>query len=340
VISSAMASPRAQEVFVTRHVSPREEMTPDCFGVREVDIPPLGPNSLLLKTKLITLEPYMRFGMSGDYQIGGVRSGKVVGEVLESTYSKVAPGDLVKCTAPWRTTTWVKVDKNLMVEKLDPSVPPQLYLGLAGSGGRTAGLLLKHRGSPKPGQTAFVSGATSSVGLVAVQLMALNGVRVVGSCGSDEKVEVLAKLKCTAFNYHKESAEAAIRRLCPEGIDFFFDNVGGSLRLAVIEAMNPHGAIIQAGSISGYDGSSDGGGGDRMKEEAIKKQKKINDLGGGWVGTWEHEWESFSAELIELYKQGKLVNHDTVVEGFANLPTAFCGIFKGQNIGRMVLKVE
>lgn len=327
------------EVFIAKHVPNDAEVTPECFGIREVPVPlQLPEGGLLLKTLFIGLEPWMRaFGMKGMFGLDKPPSTKIVGEVLESKSPRFSVGDKVKCSAGWRSITWVVVDDTL-VEALDASVPPQLFLGLAGSGGRSASLPLKHIARPSAGQTAFVTAASSCVGLCAAQLMTLDGVKVAGSCGSAEKVELLSTLGVTAFNYRTESIADGVKRTCPDGVDFLFDNVDGAIRLAVLEAMNPGGVIINCGRMCKYDAAGGEAGGDEQREVALKKAKGIAEHGTN-VNTWEGEFLQCTAEIVDLYQQGKLVDRDTVVEGLANLPKAFVGIFRGENVGRMLVKV-
>jgi len=327
------------EVTVAKHVSQEQEVSADCFSLRETALPPLEPGGILLQTRYIGLEPYMRiFGMTGNWPIGSVPATKLIGEVVESKDDAWAAGDVVKCTAGWRTMTWIEGD-NKTLERLDRDVDPKIFAGLAGSGGRSVWLPLKNIASPKAGQTAFVSSAASSCGLAAVQLLKLDGVNVVGSVGSDEKVEVLESLGVQAFNYKTESATAALQRLCPNGVDFFFDMAGGAIRTAVIEAMNRKGGIITIGRIAHYDAAGGPGGGNETADKAMMEEKEIQDT-FSMVNKWENEFATCTEELVRLYKAGKLVSKDTVVEGLDALPGAFVGIFHGENIGRMLVKVS
>ena len=338
-----MATPTtATEIFVAKNVPTTDEVTEDAFGVREVDVPPLAENSLLIRTSCIGLEPYMRvFCISNPraWPVESVPSGKVVGEVIQSTCDRFAPGDTVKVGAKWRTVTWVVADEKTLIEKLDPAVPPQFYLGLGGSGGRSAQLPMKHLAKPKPGETAVVTAAASCVGLAAVQLLGLEGVKTVGSAGSEEKVALLKSLGCAAWNYKEEATGAALARVCPDGVDFLLDMVGGELRLGVMEQMKPGGVVLTLGSMAKYDG----GGGHSQASGDEREAALIADKGlvahQGAVGKYEDEFEACTAELVGLYKEGKLVSKDTVVEGIGKLPSAFVGIFKGANVGRMVVKV-
>ena len=215
-------------------------------------------------------------------------------------------------------------------------------------------------------------------GLAAVQFMALDGVHVVGTCSSAEKVQLLQSLSekthethdalslmrhalissIVAFNYREEPAADALKRLCPDGVDFFFDNVGGSMRVAVLEAMNPKGQILTSGRIAQYDGAGKAQasteadnpahaagsiGSDshlEQREKQVKEEKGLVDHGQFYVGNWESEFVECTEHVVEMYKAGELVSKDTVVEGFRNLPEAFVGIFRGSNVGRMVVKVE
>lgn len=298
----------------------------------------------------------------GRWGVGKVPSGKVVAEVLQANginEGRFQPGDVVKVGAGWRTFTWVS-DTSASgmggVELLDRSVPPQIYLGLAGSGGRSAQLPLKHVARPKPGETAFVTAVSGCVGPVACQLMVLDGVRVVGSCGSEEKVELLEGLGVRALDYNTAEKEegglpAALRRLVPDGVDFLFDNVAGEIRLAILEAMNEGGHTLTSGMIAMYDGQKVGSGatqesageageaGVQKREAELIRGKKLADHGQFYVGNWESEFEDCTKDIVELYAAKKLVSKDAVVEGFEKPGEAFCVIFSGKIVGRMVVKV-
>ena len=337
----AEAPTTTTEVFVVHNVPTDVVMTAECLSTRVIDVPPLAESSVLLKVSHIGLEPYMRaFCISNPraWPVGSVPSGKVVGEGVQSSSNRFAPGDVIKCNTKWRAYTWVAIDDKTLVERVDASVPPQIYLGLAGSGGRSAYLPLKHLARPQAGQTAVVTAAASCVGLAAVQLLALDGVRVAGSAGSDDKVALLKSLGCVAWNYKSEDAASALARVCPDGVDYLFDMVGGALRTAVLEKMNGGGQIVSLGSMAKTDGGAGHSSGGGEREEQLIAQMGLTNYSSN-VNNYEAEFEACTAEIIGLYKAGKLVSKDTVVEGLENLPSAFVGIFKGANTGRMVVKV-
>ena len=328
------------ECFVARCVTTDEAVAPDCFGFRDVDVPELPPNGLLIKTKFIGLEPYMRIWGIGPqgWGLDNVPGGKVVGEVVASESERFAVGDLVKTSAQWRApVTWVVADEKTLVEKLDPTVEPRIYLGLAGSGGRSAKLPLERVARPSAGQVAVVTAAAGTVGLAACQLMKLDGVDVVGTAGTDEKKHLIESLGCKAFNYKTEAAADALKRLAPKGVDFLFDNVAGAIRTAVVEAMNPGAQILTSGRIAQYDAAGGAAGGDEARDAAMIREKKIADHGQFYVGNWESDFVPCTEAIVALYKAGKLVSKDTVSEGFRSLPDAFVGIFLGRNVGRMVV---
>jgi NADPH-dependent curcumin reductase CurA len=336
------APTKTSEIFVVKNVPTDAEVTEDAFGLREVDVPALADNSLLIRTLFIGLEPYMRvFCLSNPraWPVDSVPSGKVVGEVIQSTCDRFAPGDMVKVGAKWRTVTWVVADEKTLIEKLDAAVPAQFYLGLGGSGGRSAHLPMKHIVKPKAGQTAVVTAASSCVGLAAVQLLRLDGVTVLGSAGSEEKVALLKSLGCAAWNYKTESTGDALGRLSPDGVDFLLDMVGGEMRVGVMERMKQGGSILTLGSMSKYDGGGGHSLGSSDEREAALIAEKGLSAHQGNVNKYEDEFEACTSEILGLYKQGKLVSKDTVVDGLEKLPAAFVGIFKGANIGRMVVKV-
>ena len=336
-----------RECYVQRHVRNSEILAPDCFGFRDACV--AGPkcrfaaNCVLLKVLYIGLEPYMRvFGIAGrepEWEVDRVPRGKVVGEVLASNVADLTKGMRVKVTASWRTYTWVEITDRTLVEELDPTVPPELYLGLAGSGGRAARLPLEKIVKPEAGQVALVTAVASCVGLCACQLMRMEGVTVVGSCGSDRKVALLRKLGVLAFNYKTEAGAEALARLAPAGLHFLFDNTAGKVRTAAIRHLVGGGVILTSGRISCYDACCGPAGGDEALEAKLIYDRCLHDYGQFLVGHFSGDFEDCTKTIIRLYKRGRLKNFDTTVDGFHTLGEAFVGIFRGANVGRTIVRL-
>ena len=335
------------ECYVTKHVRNSEILENNCFEYGDAHV--AGPrcrfaaNCILLKVLYIGLEPYMRVfcvtGREPEWDVGRVPRGKVIGEVLMSNVPWITVGMKVKVTAPWRTYTWIEITPRVLVEELDNTVPPELYLGLAGSGGRTARLALEKYAKPQAGRVALVTAAASCVGLAACQLMRMEGVEVIGSCGSDRKVTLLRKLGVKAFNYKTENADEALVRLAPNGLDFLFDNTAGRVRTAAIKIMRGGGVILTSGRIARYDAFGGPAGGDEALEKKIIYENCLHDYGQFFVGHFSGDFVACSEHIIRLYKRGRLRNFDTIVDGFHNLGEAFAGIFRGANVGRTIVRL-
>ncbi len=183
-----------------------------------------------------------------DWAVGSTPTWSVVAVVMDPNgCAGFATGDLVQTAAPWRRYNAISTRT---ARKLDSAVPAEAYLGTLGGTGNAGYLPVVHIGKPKSGEVAFVSGAAGATGLVAAQSLKLLGCVVVGSAGSDDKVALLESLGIHAFNYKTEDTLAALQRLCPEGVDIYFDNVGGPTLECALEVMNDFGRVIACGQIS------------------------------------------------------------------------------------------
>jgi NADPH-dependent curcumin reductase CurA len=275
-------------IFVQR---PVDAMSLSNFDLRECAMPAPKDGELLIQTHLMSIDPTMRNAMAGpstvaaaeqkgvvyydimvrhfttfltwlictfsawltftqNWKLGEVISWTGVGIVVESKAEGFKAGDLVSCSAPWRIYNTLKAKT---VQRLDSSIPPESHLGMLGGTGLAAYLPIKAFGRAKEGETAFVSGCAGATGSCAAQILLQLGLTVIGSAGTQEKVEMLTSLGVKAFNYKKESTLQALQRLAPEGIDIYFDNVGGETLEDALEVMNDLGRIIACGSISQYD---------------------------------------------------------------------------------------
>ncbi|KAI9324361.1 hypothetical protein BDR26DRAFT_1014831 [Obelidium mucronatum] len=254
---------------------PNGPATKDAFDVVrdehfDVSTQELGPDSILVKTTWLSLDPYMRGRMrkpevqsySPAFAIGQPMGGHGVGVVLKSTSNKYKEGDAILGFLPWvEYAVLPAAQVNRVINKpQDPILPNETWLGLLGMPSFTAYAGLIVIAKPKAGETLFVSAAAGAVGQVVGQIGKRLGLRVVGSCGTDDKVEYLInKLGFdAAFNYNKHNIHAKLSELCPKGIDIYFENVGGETLDAVLQLMNVHGRIPVCGMISQYNGAGDG----------------------------------------------------------------------------------
>src|SRR5581483_6488276 len=250
--------PRVNRQFVlkTRPVGLPKESD---FELKELAIPELKDGEVLVRAAYLSVDPYMRGRISGmksyaaPVEIGGLMVGGGVAQVVESHNPAFAPGDFVDIYMGWQEYA-ISSGKNL--RKLDPSIPVSTALGVLGMTGLTAYFGLLDVCDPKPGETVVVSGAAGAVGSVVGQIAKIKGCRTVGIAGGDDKVEWI-KSECgydEAFNYKTTTDYAAkLKELCPNGIDCYFDNVGGPLTDAVFTALNVHSRISICGQISQYN---------------------------------------------------------------------------------------
>ena len=304
-------------------------------------MPEPGDGQALVRNAYLSVDPYMRGRMREaksyvpPFPVGQVMDGGAVGQVVASNTPDLAEGDWVNTQLGWREHALVEGGGVL---KVDPDVAPvSTALGVLGMPGFTAWVGLTEFGRPKEGETLFVSGAAGAVGSTVGQLAKLRGLRVVGSAGSDEKAELLTgELGFdAALNYKTDDLDEALREHCPDGIDIYFDNVGGDHLEAALNRMNVWGRIPLCGAISGYNEETPPPG-PRNFLAVLPKRLTIR---GFIILDHFDRYRDFQAEVGPLVGDGKIAYRETVVEGIENMPDAFLGLLEGQNTGKMLVKV-
>jgi NADPH-dependent curcumin reductase CurA len=305
------------------------------FELREVEEPAPGAGEVLVRNVFVSVDPYMRSRMTGlrtyvgPYEVGGSIDGGAVGRVVESKYEGLAPGDWVSTQLGWREQGVVAGNR---ARKLDPAVaPPSTALGVLGMPAFTAWIGLVEIGDVKPAETVYVSGAAGAVGSAAAQIAKLKGLRVIGSAGSPAKVEWLQSLGIEAFDYREDSVKEALA----DGIDVYFDNVGGDQLEVAIGALRPFGRVIACGSISRYN-LERAEPGPRNLGFVVSKRLRLQ----GFIIT-DHvaRFRDFLAEVGPWVREGRLAYRETILDGIESVPTAFAGLFRGDNIGKMLVRV-
>ncbi|PAU95321.1 NADP-dependent oxidoreductase [Aliifodinibius salipaludis] len=297
---------------------------------------------VLLETKYVSVDPYMRGRMSdaesyvAPFELGKPIEGGIVAKVVESKKENLTEGDYVSGRLDWKEYQ-VSDGEGLM--KVDPEAAPlSAYLGILGMTGLTAYMGLLEIGKPKEGETLVVSGAAGAVGSVVGQIGKIKGCRVVGIAGSDEKVELL-KSKFGfdgGINYKTtEDMGAVIAEACPNGVDIYFDNVAGEISDGVHQHINQFGRIVNCGAIAHYNATSMPMG-PRVEPMLIKKSALMQ---GFIVGNYEEKFPEAVKQLAQWLGEGKLEHSETIVEGFDNIPQAFLDLFDGKNKGKMVVQV-
>jgi NADPH-dependent curcumin reductase CurA len=312
------------------------------FELSEATTPSPQEGELLVRTLYISVDPYMRSRMSDaksyvpSFEIDKPMDGGVVAEVVESRHPDFVAGDAVLGHLQWKEIQTVNAQQ---VSKLDKSAPLSYFLGILGMPGLTAYFGLTEIGKPVAGETVVVSGAAGAVGMVACQIARIKGCRVVGISGSDDKNAYLKDvLKVDELiNYHTEKdMKAAIARTCPDGVDVYYDNVGGEISDAVFANINKFARIILCGQISLYN-NIEVPVGPRPQPQMVKKSALMQ---GFIVSNYSARFGEGIHQLAQWLGEGKLTYKETIVEGFEKLPETFIGLFQGKNTGKLLVKTS
>lgn len=321
---------------------PAGDVTTNCFREETVTLPALADGQVLIRSRFLSLDPYMRPRMTElrsytpPFDLDKPLTGGSVGEVVESRNPRYAKGDTVIGMLNWASHT---LHDGKGLRKIDPAgAPLQAHLGVLGMPSFTAWYGMKHICKPKAGETAFVSAATGAVGQVAGQLARLAGARVVGCAGDDEKCQwAVREAGYDACFNHKTERDygAALDKLCPQGIDSDFENVGGRIFHAVFARLNNFGRLAFCGAISEYQDAEPIAGPSKMFT-IVQRRLTIQ---GFIVSDHAALMGEFATEVGGLLKAGKLKSRETVIDGLGNAPQAFMGLLKGENFGKLVVKV-
>jgi len=324
---------------VTREIvlaaRPEGEPKESDFAVRDTPAAAPAAGEVLVRNVFVSVDPYMRARMTGvrtyvpPYEIGEAIDGGAVGRVVASEDERYAEGDWVVSRLGWRDGGVVAAES---LRKVDPSVaPPSYALGVLGMPGFTAWIGLVDIADVREGETIYVSGAAGAVGSAAAQIARLKGLRVIGSAGTAEKVDWLTSLGIEAFNYREMSPKEALA----DGIDVCFDNVGGQQLEAAIAALRAHGRIAACGSIARYNDTKAEGGPRNMPLVVTKRLR----LHGFIILDHYARFPDFLAEVAPWVLGGQLEPKETIREGLESIPAAFAGLFRGDNIGKMLVRV-
>ncbi|MEE9608351.1 MAG: NADP-dependent oxidoreductase [Myxococcota bacterium] len=311
------------------------------FELVETPLSEPGEGEVLVRNVYMSVDPYMRGRMVDrrsyvpPFQLGEALAGGAVGQVLASRHPGFTEGDCVSGMQGWREC-FSAPGANL--RKIDPQPAPLSYhLGVLGMPGLTAYVGLHDIGKPKAGETVFVSAATGAVGSVVGQLARIRGCRTVGSAGSDTKVKVLLEELGfdAAFNYRTADLDEALAQACPDGIDVYFDNVGGDQLDAALDRMNPFGRIAACGMISTYNAETPPPG----PRNLIYLVGKRITMQGFIVADHFDRLPAFLADMTRWLGEGRITVKETVVEGIENAVGAFLGMLRGENLGKMLVKL-
>jgi NADPH-dependent curcumin reductase CurA len=316
--------------------------SPANFELAETDVPTPGPGQILVRNSYMSVDPYMRGRMMDrksyvpPFQIGQPLQGGAVGQVVASNSPHMKVGDYVQSMNGWRE--WFVAEAGAVI-KVDPSIGPvQSYLGALGMPGLTAYVGLLKIGELKDGERVFVSAASGAVGAVVCQIAKARGCYVVGSVGSDEKADYLTKELGVdkAINYKTcGDLSTAVAKAFAEGIDVYFENVGGSHLQAALANMRQFGRIAACGMIEQYNVTEPSAGPNNLML-VVGLSLTIR---GFIVSNHFDMMGDFLRDMAAWKKQGKMKWRETILDGVDRAPEAFIGLFKGENFGKMLVKV-
>jgi NADPH-dependent curcumin reductase CurA len=314
----------------------------ETFAFTEEPVAEISKGEVLVKALYVSVDPYMRGRMidaksySAPFPLDEVIVGGVVGEIVESQSSNFQPGDKIVGSLGWQEFSVAAEDT---IRKIDPNVAPiTTSLGILGMTGLTAYFGLLDIANPQPGETVVVSGAAGAVGSAVGQIAKIKGARVVGIAGTDEKVEYLKETLGfdEAINYKTTpDIRKDLEMACPEGVDVYFDNVGGEISDAVMQLLNQFARIPVCGAISTYN-NTEVDHGPRVQGNLIKTSSLMK---GFIVGDYAARFPEGAKDLGKWVQEGKLKYEESIIEGFDQIPEAFLGLFKGSNVGKQLVKV-
>lgn len=334
--------PTNTQVLFKSH--PQAMPTPDNFEIIRVETPELRDGQFLLENQYLSLDPYMRMLMGGGWTYSGpgmtpgqLMVGRVLGKVVETRHVEYATGDHVVGRLGWQSHAISDgTDLDFKVEPKD-GVPLSAYLGACGSTAITGWVGIREVGKPKQGETVLISAAAGSVGSAAGQIAKAMGCRVAGIAGGPDKCKLVTEVFefDACCDYKADDLAGQIAAACPDGVDVYFDNVGGPVLDAALVNMNKYGRIPVCGVLSAYN---DGGERYGVKNLALVFDKTLK-IEGFLLADHQDKWPGIRAELEEMIASGSIKYRDTIAEGIENAPDAFIGMLQGANVGKQLVKL-
>ena len=323
------------------HLKSRPEGMPsaDNFELKEVDLPTLGDGMIRVRNRWLSVDPYMRGRMNDvksyvpPFQLDQPLEGGAVGEVVESKAEGFAPGNLVVHMGGWRDEAVVPAPA---ARKLpDIGAEPQQFLGVLGTTGATAYFGLLDAASARAGDVVFVSAAAGAVGSVVVQIAKAKGMTAIGSAGGAEKCDFVRLLGADAvIDYRAGELVKHLSAAAPEGIDVYFDNVGGDHLDAALAVARNHARFAICGMIEGYN---------KREPTSLRYLMRVIAarirLQGFLVFDYQSRMDEFYRDMASWLKSGAVKSRETVAEGLEQTPAAFLGLFKGANVGKMLVRL-
>ena len=312
------------------------------FELARVEVPPPGAGQVQVRNLWMSVDPYMRPRMNDEksyvppFELGAALQGAAIGEVTISNDPSLKPGDLVRSGYGWRESFNAAAAE---VQKFDPrGLPPEIFLGAAGGTGFTAYVGLLHIASLKEGDVVFVSGAAGAVGSMVCQIAKLKGHKVIASAGGADKVAfVKNELGVDAAIDYKATSDlnGALAKAAPEGIDVYFDNVGAEHLDAALTNAKPFARFAMCGMIGQYN-ATERPNAPRNLFMIVTKSLRLQ---GFILSNYLNLRPAFEKDLAAWYAAGKIKSRETVFKGIEQAPNAFIGLFKGENTGKMLVKL-
>lgn len=325
---------------------PVGEPDDSCFETATVDLPALADGQVLLRTVYLSLDPYMRGRMSTaksyakPVEFGGVMVGGTVSEVLESRYAGLSAGDFVLSYSGWQSH---EVADGRRLRKLDPQAAPiSTAVGVLGMPGFTAYAGLLEIGRPQPGETVVVAAATGPVGSAVGQIARLKGARAVGIAGGPQKCRALLDEFGfdAAVDHRSPDFVAQLDAAVPDGIDVYFENVGGTVADAVFRRLNTHARVPVCGLVANYNATSAPEGPDRLPGfMSLVLTRSLTVRGFIQSEFTESHGRDFLREMSQWVREGSVRYREDVVDGIENAPEAFRGLLRGTNFGKLLVRV-
>jgi NADPH-dependent curcumin reductase CurA len=331
------------QVFLAQR--PVGEPSDESFGFREVDIPELADNQILIQVCWLSLDPYMRGRMNDvksyadPLQIGDVITGESSGVVIKSTSANFVEGDTVAAHMGWQSHLVANADDPRLMKIDLNNGSLSAHLGVVGMPGRTAYFGLTEVGKPQPGETLVVAAASGAVGSAVGQIAKIKGLRAVGIAGGPEKCRyVKEELKFDAcIDYKADNFAAELAAACPDGVDIYFENVGGDVTKAVAPLLNSGARVPICGYISNYNDEDIANSETPMR--ILKGLDPVPENRFFVVTEWRDLWVEATRQLGSWIQDGKLNYRESVGVGLENAPEYFRGMLKGKNFGKQLIKV-
>jgi NADPH-dependent curcumin reductase len=339
-----MTEPKARQIVLAARPQGKPQLTD--FRLEETVVPTPSAGQVLLRVQYLSLDPYMRGRMDDrksyatPVPLGGVMGGESVATVIASQHPGYSEGDIVLAQTGWRTHA---LSDRADMRKLDPAVAPVTTgLGVLGMPGFTAYVGLRVIGKPAPGETLVVAAASGPVGSLVGQLAKIAGARAVGIAGGPEKCAyVKEEVRFDAAIDHRDADFAAkLAAACPDGIDVYFENVGGAIWQAVLPLLNKFARVPVSGLVAQYNGVGKGDGTDRLPatmREILSKSLTVRGF-TNYDFAAEH-YHAFLSEVGAGIADGRIRYLEDIVDGLERAPEAFIGMLEGRNFGKLIVRV-